>query len=83
VQTLGPTKIEVDDEIDIFLAARYGVDFKPRSPDEGLQILEHRRTWPRMNRNGRPRRLTLHELFDATEPGEDPKDHNRGRDASR
>ena len=34
-----------------------------------------------MNRNGRPRRLTLHELFDATEPGEDSKDHNRGRDA--
>src|SRR5207247_9165879 len=80
VQSLGPTNIELDDEIDVFLTARHGADLEPRAPNESLQILEDRGTRVRVNRDGRPRRLTFDERLAPAKPGEHTQDDRRGGD---
>src|SRR5437762_9926148 len=80
VQSLGPTNIEVDDEVDVFLTARHGADLEPRAPNESLQVLEDRGTRVRVNRDGRPRRLTFDERLDPDKPGVHVQEDKRGGD---
>src|SRR6266853_1587821 len=61
VESLGATEVEIDDEVDVFLAARNGADLEPGAPDERLEILEHGGTRVGVNGDRGSRRLARSE----------------------